>query len=192
MPKQLTAESREALHIHLNKKITRADLEIKKLTTTYEKNEETGEITWGEPVKTPYSAVLENKIAGYRGQIENCQLSLRMAHNTGWIAEWREEHIRVAKEKIEKELTPKIEEVEKLLSDEVIPTPETQKRLDGLHLELGNLRLKVKDLTRAKVCNKKDCYGRGYIGFNISTGEYSFCTCTEKTKHYYNVNKSSD
>lgn len=193
MPKQLKQESRDALHYALNDKITRADLEIKKLTVTHEIDPNTKEIVWGEDVKKPYPEVLEKKIAGFRAQIENCQLSLRMVHNTGWIAEWRDEHIRGAKERLEKEYPDKIAAA-KLEIDSEDPeiVKAAQKRLEGLELEEAALRSKIKNLTRAKNCNKKDCYGRGYVGFNISTGEYAFCSCTMKTKHYYSVNKSTD
>ena len=57
-----------------------------------------------------------------------------------------------------------------------------------LAAELGpNERLikerKYKELKKASNC--KHCYRRGWIGFNIATGEYSFCTCTLRTMHHY-------
>ncbi len=193
MPKQLTQESREELHQALNKKITKADLEIKKLTVKFEEDPETKEITWGEEVSKPYSEVLEKKIKGFRDQIENCQLSLRMVHNTGWISEWRDEHIKVAKERLEKEFPAKIESAElEANSEDVEIAKAAVKRLEGLKLDQQYLLDKIKNLKRAKSCNKRDCHGRGYIGFNIKTGEYSFCSCTIKTKHYYSVNKTTD
>ncbi len=194
MPKQLTSDSRKALHKKLNQKIERADLEMKKLMFNHEIDPETKEITWGPEILERQSEITEKKIKGYREQIENCQLSLRMVHNTGWIAEWREQHMRVSKEQLEKELPEKIKAaklaLENLNTDEEIKA--AHRHLDSLELEELNLKLKLKNLTRAKNCNKKDCYGRGYIGFNIMTGEYSFCQCTINTKHYYNVNKSQD
>lgn len=194
MPKQLTNESKEKLHNALNEKITAADLEIKKLMFNHEFDKKNNnEIIWGEAVKTPYPEILEKKIEGFRKQIENCQLSLRMVHNTGWIVEWRDYLLKVETKKLENEYPAKIKEAEDNLNN---ADPElaaaAKKRLESLNLEIDNLKDKIKKLNRAKKCNKKDCYGRGYVGFNVMTAEYSFCTCTINTKHFYSVNKSTD
>nr|WP_298660850.1 hypothetical protein [uncultured Flavobacterium sp.] len=193
MPKQLTDESRQKLHKHLNDKITKAADAVRKIQYNYTEDPETKEITWGEK-KATLDTKDEKAVQGYWDQIKNCQLSLRLVFNTGWISEWRDEHIRVAQEKVDSELMPKIEEAEKAVSaaegEEAIQL--AQKHLDALNLERDQALKKIKDLKRAKGCNKKDCWGRGYCGFNVSTGEYSFCKCTLDTIQYYNVDKVSD
>lgn len=191
MSKQLTNEARNKLHLHLNNKIQKADLEVRKLMYVHVEHPETKEIEWGDPIKKPYPEVLEKKIKGYTDQIENCQLSLRVVWNTSWIAERRDEILKTETERSEKEYPTKIADAEKALAESTPETKEAdQKRLDGLLLEVDALEEKIHKIKNACRCNKRDCWGRGYKGFNVSTGEYSFCTCTLKIKHYFNVPKS--
>ena len=50
----------------------------------------------------------------------------------------------------------------------------------------GRVIHRLNRLTKAQRCTRKGCYtGRGYVGLNISTGEFSLCKCTLDTIDLY-------
>lgn len=194
MGKQLKGDGKIALAKHLNSKIELADLEMRKLMNNFTEDKETKEIIWGEPINKPYPEILRKKIDNLWSRIETFQLSLRLIHNTGWISEWRDEHIKVEKDNLTKMQmehdTLFKSDADQFESNETLKN--NQKRLETVKIKINDITKKINDLTRAKKCNRTGCHGRGYLGFNISLGEYSLCACTIKTKHYFNVKKTQD
>lgn len=170
---QLDDKSRKALHQHLNKKIETAQAELKKLTHYTEDEKDpnyNAELAGKKIPETEIPKKKEESIEHLHYRIMQMQMSLRLAFNTNWIVEQREEDIEHTAKILKEDFGPGVE------------MDEQKKR------EEARFILRLNKMTKAKKCNRKGCYtGRGYTGLNTSTGEFSLCKCTLDTINYYKL-----
>jgi hypothetical protein len=93
-------------------------------------------------------------------RINQIQMSLRLTFNVDWIKEQRADYLKTLRTRLE--------------TEELLPT---EKKI----IEKNHASMK-----RASNCKKSGCWGKGYIGFNYPTGEFTLCDCTIKTLHLHN------
>lgn len=98
-------------------------------------------------------------------RINQCQMSLRLTFNVDWIREQRADYLKTLRIRLE--------------TEELLPA-------DKKLLENNYAAMK-----RANNCKKQGCWGKGYLGINYSTGEFTLCDCTLKTLHLHNFNNGN-
>jgi hypothetical protein len=191
--RQMDDKSRKALWENLNKRIDSIEGDMKIIThwpkeedsalwptnekkeqifTPEEKQEKAGKPKLAEEIHPDNMRQLN----GLRSRINELQLSLRLAFNTNWIVEQRQEMIADTKKIILEEFGPGWEMG--LTEDEKA----TKDKRYAQNIE------RLNKLTKAVKCNRKGCYtGRGWTGLKVSTGEFALCKCTEDTMQYYKL-----
>lgn len=179
--KQLDDKSRKQLWVNLNKRIESAHSEIKKMAYHTEDMAAPGydKDKAGKPKLHEELTPQEVKDIKYLNKrIDELQLSLRLAFNTNWIVEQRQELIADTSKILREEFSPGWEMAPDL-TDEIKKEKETAY---SKHIA------RLNSLTKAMKCKRKGCYtGRGWTGLNASTGEFVMCQCTDDTVQYYKL-----
>lgn len=175
---QIESEHRKKLHQNINARINAANSEIDKIVL---KVNGEGEPTGERKKQSELTAKEVKSIEHLNKRIKELQVSIRLVFNTNWLIEQREQDIKTIATRIRDEF-----------ADLDVPTAEETEEQSKVRIsreqEKNRLIARLNALTKAHKCNRKGCYtGRGYIGLNTSTGEFSLCRCTTDTIDYYKL-----